>query len=109
MIDLYLKFADKAEAEKVLLPMFGVDTDDGQRVLGQGSHEWALDVIGDVHKPTGKKIKVKMDESSKELVDQDEMVKSSGYHVNIRLVNGDAPKKLDKYRVHPAQLKRVWA
>ena len=109
MIDLYLKFADKGEAEKVLLPMFGVDTDDGQRVLGQGSHDWALDVIGDVHKPTGKKIKVKMDVDSKELVEQDEMVKSAGFHVNLRLMKDDVPKKLDKYRVYPAQLKRVWA
>ena len=104
MIDLYLKFADKAEAEKVLLPMFGVDTDAGARVLGQGSHDWALDNVGVLQRTTGRMLY-----DAETGMEFPEMEPIPGWHVNIRLMHNKCPQELDGYLVYPAQPKQVWA
>lgn len=88
---------------KVLLPLFGVDTDDGGRVLGQASHEWALDNIGILNNPTGAML---VDENGNQFP---EMTPVEGWHVNIRWLNGDCPAELEQYRVSPVHPKQVWA
>lgn len=82
MIDLMLRFADEDEAAAVLAAYRA----DGQWLLA--SHEHALDVIGPV---------VSVDASDPR------------FHLNLRLLAGDAPAGLKAHIVNPAQPARVWA
>jgi hypothetical protein len=84
MIDYYLKFKDQAEADKVLADINA-----------------SVDVIGTIHKPTGKLL---------EDMDGNEypaFAAIDGYHVNVRA--GEEIPVLDNYKIEPKTPSRVWA
>ena len=84
MIDYYLKFKDQAEAEDVLSDINA-----------------SVDVIGTIHKPTGKMLK------DKDGNEYPAFVAIAGYHVNVR-ANEEIPV-LDTYKIEPKTPSRVWA
>jgi hypothetical protein len=86
----------------------GVETQvaDGDPYLVAHSHDYAIDVVGVLHEPTGTML---TDEEGNEYPEMQEL---TGWHVNIRLV-GDAVREtveaLDtSHGVTPKTPMRVW-
>jgi hypothetical protein len=70
------------------------------------SHDYAIDVVGTLHEPTGTML---TDDEGNEYPEMQEL---TGWHINIRLV-GDAVREtveaLDEtHGVNPEQPMRVW-
>ena len=109
MNDLYLKFADKAQADSVLYtttPVLAVVDTEGNVITPAGepivTPNFAnIDVIGTIYRPTGKV----------ETVDGMEvpvMAALEGYHVNVRAVDGEDTSALTSFAVVPSVPMRVW-
>ena len=90
--DFFLRFADQAEADAVLF--------EGEERRPKYA---AIDVIGVIHKPTGKLLPA--EDGSGDAVE--EMAALEGWHVNVRHT-ADAPE-LDAYKVTPQSPVRGWA
>lgn len=80
--DLFLRFADEAEATAALTDYTG-----------------SIDIIGTIYKPTG--VMIETDEGEVE-----EVAPIPGWHVNTR---GPMPAELLPFSVLPAQPVRIWA
>ena len=93
--DMFLKFADQAEADSVLFD----EQHDGEGYNKVPKYA-AIDVIGVIHKPTGEMLTTDEGEVP-------EMAALEGWHVNVRHT-ADAPE-LDAYKVHPKAPVRGWA
>ena len=87
--DMFLKFADQAEADAVLF--------EGEERRPKYA---AVDVIGVIYKPTGKMLTTDEGEVP-------EMAPIDGWHVNVRHTS-EAPE-LDAYKVEVATPARMWA
>ena len=109
MNDLYLKFADKAQADSVLYtttPVLAVVDMEGNVITPAGEDivtpNFAnIDVIGTIYRPTGEV----------ETVDGMEvpvMAALDGYHVNVRAVDGEDTSALTSFAVVPSVPMRVW-
>ena len=109
MNDLYLKFADKAQADSVLYtttPVLAVVDMEGNVITSAGEDivtpNFAnIDVIGTIYRPTG----------AVETVDGMEvpvMAALEGYHVNVRAVDGEDTSALTSFAVVPSVPMRVW-
>lgn len=98
--DLYLKFADQAEAESVLYtttPAVVVDEVEIQPAQTQPNYR-NIDVLGVIY------------ERAPEPVPEDyEPVAIPGFHVNVRLVDGEDGSVLEPYSVIPGNPRRVWS
>ena len=117
--DFYLRLASESDMPTVLSEFYtqdyvtvvdeeGVETQtpDGDPYLVAHSHDYAIDVVGTIHEPTGTML---TDDEGNEYP---EMAPIDGWHINIRLV-GDAKREtveaLDAtHGVTPEQPKRVW-
>ena len=117
--DFYLRLSAESDMPTVLSAFYrqdyvtqvddeGVETQvaDGDPYLVTHSHEYAIDVVGTLHEPTGTML---TDEEGNEYP---EMQAMAGWHVNIRLV-GDAQREtveaLDEtHGVTPETPMRVW-
>ena len=87
MIDYYLKFADEAEANAVLY-------------ADEQLNYRNIDVLGVLYE-------------KQEIVDPEnppEPVPLDGWHVNVRVVDGEDGSKLESFKVNPEPLtwRRVW-
>ena len=80
MTDLYLKFADEAEAKSVLY------TDEQPNYQN-------IDVLGVIYNNT----------------DPENLVVIPGHHVNVRLIDGEDSAALEKFAVIPVNPRRIWA
>lgn len=118
-VDFYLRLSAESDMPTVLADFYqqdyitnvddeGVETQvaDGDPYLATHSHEYAIDVVGTLHEPTGTML---TDEEGNEYPEMQEL---TGWHVNIRLV-GDAQREtveaLDtSHGVTPEQPMRVW-
>ena len=118
-VDFYLRLSAESDMPTVLSAFYrqdyvtsvdeeGVETQvaDGDPYLVAHSHDYAIDVVGVLHEPTGTML---TDEEGNEYP---EMQAMTGWHVNIRLV-GDAQREtveaLDtSHGVTPEQPMRVW-
>ena len=109
MNDLYLKFADQAQADSVLYtttPVLAVVDMEGNVITPAGEDivtpNFAnIDVIGTIYRPTGEV----------ETVDGMEvpvMAALDGYHINIRAVDGEDTSALTSFAVVPSVPMRVW-
>ena len=102
MTDLYLKFADEAEAKSILYRIEGaVEADPENGIDGVEGYEVAnfanIDVIGTIYEP-------------QEIVDPEnppEPVALKGWHVNVRVIDED-PTPLEPFAVIPTTPRRVW-
>ena len=117
--DFYLKLTSEAEMPAVLSAFYqqdyvtnvddeGVETQvaDGDPYMVTHTHDYAIDVVGVIHEPTGVTL------TDSEGMDYPEMAAVDGWHVNIRLV-GDAMRDVVEaldgaYGVTPVTPQRVW-
>ena len=117
--DFYLKLTAESDMPTVLSAFYrqdyvtnvddeGVETQvaDGDPYLVQFTHDYAIDVVGTIHEPTGVTL------TDSEGMDYPEMAAVDGWHINIRLV-GDAMREtveaLDAtHGVTPNSPSRVW-
>jgi len=96
MQDLYLSFPDEATAKAVLYRIEGAveATETTEAVEGTEVQNFAnIDTIGVIHKATG--------ETTEQAI--------AGWHVNIRLVEGENAELLQAFEVTPSTPVRVWA
>lgn len=100
----YLKFANKAEAVAVIAAnepeLFWLDNDIPHI---RGSHDFAIDLVGDVYHATGLMLQ------DSEGNDYPEMILVDGYHVNLNLVKSELPEYLKTFTVFPITPARVWS
>lgn len=101
MKDLCLKFADEAEAVKVLAQYRATD-EHGQPFWVTGSHAHALDVIGSIYTPTGNYLL----NPETGIADIPEMALAIGFHINLQC---EDTAGLEPYIVTPLHRQRVWA
>jgi hypothetical protein len=117
--DFYLRLSAESDMPTVLSAFYqqdyvtqvddeGVETQvaDGDPYLVTHSHDYAIDVVGTLHEPTGTML---TDDEGNEYP---EMQAMAGWHINIRLV-GDAVREtveaLDEtHGVNPETPMRVW-
>lgn len=123
MIDYYLKFASKSEAETVLtkLNILAETSQEEGSVLLVPTGLVSVDFIGTIYKPTGVTL------TSEDGMEYPEFKALAGYHVNLRFIylpityavdasTGEQveipstiPNDLAPYIVEPASPSRVWA
>lgn len=99
--DLCLKFADEAEAIKVLAQYRGTDENNTQ-VWRTASHSHAMDLIGTIYSPTGN-VLPSPDPGGP---DVQEMAAVPGYHINLQCEESSG---LEAYIITPTHRQRVWA
>ena len=117
--DFYLKLTAESDMPTVLSAFYtqdyvtnvddeGVETQvaDGNPYMVTHTHDYAIDVVGVIHEPTGVTL------TDSEGMDYPEVAAVDGWHVNIRLV-GDAMREtveaLDAtHGVTPNSPSRVW-
>lgn len=100
MIDLYLRAADKAEMETLLIKG-GFERSEES---GELHHpRICLDAIGDIYKPTGEMI------ASKGGYEYPAMEKIAGYHVNLRVLDDALAESFTEYKCVCETPVRVWA
>mgnify|MGYP003660668867 CR=1 FL=1 len=100
-IDYHLKFAGQAEADAVLFETQVAPADEPYEVRDVKTPKYAaVDIIGQIYKPTGKVLKTKEGPV-------DEMKPIPGWHVNVRHT-AEAPE-LTAFQVFPETPSRGWA
>jgi hypothetical protein len=119
--DFYLKLSSEADVPTVLSAFYKQDTtsefdpETGEEIVTnvgdpyfvQNSPDYAIDLVGIIHKPTGNIL------TDAEGIEYPEMAPLDGYHINIRL-NGDNRREdveaLSGYFVDPEPLtpSRIW-
>jgi hypothetical protein len=106
MTDFYLAFPDEAAAKAALYriegaveadPESGVEAQEGYEVTNYAN----IDTIGVIYKPTGEML---MGEDG----EYPEMAPIEGWHVNVRLVEGEDAEALEPFEVSPETPVRVW-
>ena len=100
MTDLYLKFASEDEAQSVLYTAVAPLTDEDGNTTTEGymkPHYANIDTIGVIYEPVP--------------VDAPEdyfPVPKDGWHVNVRLMDGEDAAALEPYLIYPKQPIRIW-
>jgi hypothetical protein len=96
MIDLYLKFESEAQAEDILYTEVPVEfNEDGDVVSSNKKPNYVnIDVLG-----------IMYEEQDDPSVEPNEL---SGWHVNVRVVDGEDETPLLPYSVQPTLPRRVW-
>ena len=106
--DLCLKFTSEQDAQAVLFSKVAIawDTTDPEAPI---ETEWEdranyanIDTIGTIYKPTGVMLK------DSDGMNYPEPVAVDGWHVNVRLADGEDGDVLSAYAVTPATPMRVW-
>jgi hypothetical protein len=105
-MDKYLAFTDEAAAKAVLYRIEGaVEADPEQGIEAVEGYEVAnyanIDTIGIIYKPTGEMLQG-------EDGPYPEMAPIEGWHVNVRLVDGEDADALEPFVVEPRAPGRVW-
>ena len=107
MTDKYLAFASESEANNVLYTLEPTEWDntDSESPVPTA---WEprpnyrnIDTIGIIYKPTGEMLQGEDGEYP-------EMAPIEGWHVNIRLVDGEDAESLEQFVVAPSTPVRVW-
>ena len=98
-IDFHLRFTDQAEADAVLFDSREIVDGDVVQTVKTPKYA-AIDVIGTIHKPTGKMLTTTEGEVP-------EMASVEGWHVNVRHTT-EAPE-LAPHQVFPQAPERGWA
>jgi hypothetical protein len=105
-MDKYLSFPDEAAAKAVLYRIEGaVEADPEQGIEASEGYEVAnyanIDTIGIIYKPTGEMLQG-------EDGPYPAMAPIEGWHVNVRLAEGEDGAALELFAVTPEQPVRVW-
>jgi hypothetical protein len=101
MTDLYLKFTDEPQANSVLYTEVPTAWDDeGEPTEWEPKPNYAnIDTIGVIYEGG------EWDDEGNVIT---EPAALSGWHVNVRLVNGENIEALEPFAVQPKTLLRVW-
>jgi len=100
--DLYLKFADEAEANSVLYTVHPATLDeDGVTVSEEytSPNYQNIDVLGTLYE-------------AQVIIDPENPptpIPLIGFHVNVRVMDGEDAEAVELYSVIPTQPRRVWA
>jgi len=97
--DMFLKFADAAEANAALFTEQTNVQDDVVETVLVPKYA-AIDVVGTIYKPTGEMIQTDEGEVP-------EMAPLDGWHANVR--HTDEAPELEAFRVFPQTPSRMWA
>ena len=100
MIDLYLKFADEAEAASVLYTLHpeAVETDGITVTEAYTTPNYQnIDTLGVIYK-----------QPPEPTPEGYVPVPEEGWHVNVRVVGDEDPAPLEQYAVHPTVPRRIW-
>jgi hypothetical protein len=100
-IDLYLKFADEAEADSVLYTVHPATLDeDGVTVSEQYTtpNYQNIDVLGIMY----------VDQPIPDPENPPPPIPEEGWHVNVRVVEGEDAAPLEPFAVFPTLPRRVW-
>ena len=101
MTDYYLKFASEDEAKAVLYTVTPAVLDEEGEVVSEETEKanYAnIDVLGVLYE-------------KQEIVDPEnppEPIPMDGWHVNVRVVDGEDGEPLKAYAVVPANPRRIW-
>jgi len=101
MTDLYLLFTDEAAAKAVLYRIEGAveATEDTEAVEGYEVPNYAnIDTLGVLYE-------------RQEVTDPDnppEPIPIPGWHVNVRVVEGEDPTALQPFAITPTNPRRIW-
>lgn len=98
MTDLYLAFPDQAAADAVLYTTHDAVTDEDGNVTAEAyvTPNYAnIDTLGVLYE--------RQDDP------EAKPVSLPGWHINIRLVDGEDAEALQGFEVHPTVPRRVWA
>ena len=120
--DFFLKLSSEADMPTVMSAFYRQDTqtlvDDetgeetvvnvGEPYFVPNTHDYAIDVVGVIHKPTGTML------TDAEGFEYPEMAALDGWHINIRILNDNKRadvEALSAYFVDPEPMtpSRVWA
>jgi hypothetical protein len=108
MTDLFLKFESEAQANSVLytqVPTAFAESGEAIEHESRPNHR-NIDTIGIIYKPTGEM--VTSDDGEGNVVSSPEMAPIEGWHVNVRLAEGEDGAALELFAVTPEQPTRVW-
>jgi hypothetical protein len=105
-MDKYLSFESEAAAKAVLYRIEGaVDADPEQGIEASEGTEVAnyanIDTVGIIYKPTG-------ETTEQDGMDVPVMAALPGWHVNVRLNEGEDAQALEAFAVAPRKPARVW-
>jgi hypothetical protein len=103
MTDLFLKFESEAQANSVLytqVPTAFAESGEAIEHESRPNHR-NIDTIGIIYKPTGEMLQG-------EDGPYPEMAPIEGWHVNVRLVDGEDGAALEPFVVEPKTPVRVW-
>jgi hypothetical protein len=105
-MDKYLAFASESEANNVLYTLEPTEWDNSGEepvpTAWEPRPNYAnIDTIGIIYKPTGEMLQGEDGEYP-------EMAPIEGWHVNIRLVDGEDGEPLEPFVVQPKTPVRVW-
>ena len=118
--DFYLRLSAESDMPTVLADFYRQDyitvvdeetgesssVADGESYLVTHTHDYAIDIVGTIHEPTGVTL------TDSEGMDYPEMAAVDGWHINIRLVGDamrDVVEALDAtHGVTPNSPSRVW-
>jgi hypothetical protein len=101
-MDYYLAFPDQATADAVLYTVHDAVTDEDGNVTAEAyvTPNYAnIDTLGVIYKPTG--------ETDAEGIPVTAPI--AGWHVNVRLVDGEDSNAFTSFAVTPSTPIRVWA
>jgi len=100
MIDLYLKFADEAEAASVLYTLHPEAVEDDGITITEAyttPNYQNIDTLGVIYK------------QPPEPTPEDYVpIPEEGWHVNVRVVGDEDPAPLEQYAVYPTVPRRIW-
>lgn len=104
MTDLYLAFTDEAAANAVLFTQEPTEWDEeGNATAFEPRQCYAnIDTIGVIYKSSGE---TTTDAEGNEMP---VMAPIEGWHVNVRMVDGEEGAALEQYQVNPSTPMRVW-
>jgi len=98
MIDLYLAFPDQAAADAVLYTAHDAVTDEQGNVTAEAyvTPNYAnIDTLGVLYE--------------RQYDPEAEPIPLPGWHINIRLIEGENAEVLQSFQVNPTLPRRVWA
>jgi hypothetical protein len=98
--DLYLKFADEAESIAVLYTEVPTEwNEEGEPIAWYTQPNYAnIDTLGILY----------VEQPIPDPENPPEPIPEDGWHVNVRLVDGEDAEVLEPFSVHPTVPRRVW-
>jgi hypothetical protein len=98
--DLYLKFADEAESIAILYTEVPTEWDEeGEPIAWYTKPNYAnIDTLGILY----------VDQPIPDPENPPEPIPEDGWHVNVRVVDGEDAAPLEPFCVHPTVPRRVW-